>query len=689
MANKKVLSVRYDIPNNKIIWDYDNNTINTGGSYLIDFSLNSLFHNNGIYDRNDQYVVDSPFCTHNSSTSQNIISYKGGYSYLCDDPVVSNALHFQHSICSNENTIFLGNLNYETENSVLKYISLNNFFNNASIIYCKNVANLFSNATGTFGSPLNFYYAENISHLYNNDIPIQGFALCGPYVTNMAYSYRGTFVNSINIGKNVIDLTEAYKNCPKTSGDIIIPYGVKYMAEAFLGCGRDNYITNIDFPYTVENADNCFTNIKININQRSLSYSFYMNFNIGYNLKLINNNDLLHTLFGPNVNSLFDCFTNTFNNYGNYETRDYLHYGSIRITSPYKNLNLFKFFSNIDYFISSFSCYINCVGIDNFDNAFRGCTGFSNIYIDNLNVRSLNNTFYHAQGNLGNFPKVIINNFNKNTLLYLDDTFSSIRDINGKNFPNIFTNSIISMKETFENAIFYNIYSDINYEKNLQFLLWSGPNVINMYDTYYNCRIYGNPVCGENVINMDWTYYNTEINGKAACGNNVISLCYTYYNSKIEYANCGKNVINMTGAYFNCIYLLNCECGSNVINMPSAYANCIQINTPPAIGINVKNASYAYSNCQNLSGDPNFSLSENENINFCGCYYNCPNIYGNTVINFHTNQTNDFKGVFTGRNNLNKLNVFIKNYDTYQTFISSELFYINSTYPPAIEWNIM
>jgi hypothetical protein len=63
-----------------------------------------------------------------------------------------------------------------------------------------------------------------------------------------------------------------------------------------------------------------------------------------------------------------------------------------------------------------------------------------------------------------------------------------------------------------------------------------GPNVVNMYHTYFSCHnLTGSPVCGNNVVNMSFSY-------------GAYSLCANLSGSPA----CGEKVVNMYRAYWGC-----------------------------------------------------------------------------------------------------------------------------------------
>jgi hypothetical protein len=139
-----------------------------------------------------------------------------------------------------------------------------------------------------------------------------------------------------------------------------------------------------------------------------------------------------------------------------------------------------------------------------------------------------------------------------------------------------------------------------------------------MGSTYHNCtNLTGNPVCGNNVTDMSLAYADCiNLTGNPVCGNNVTGMSLAY-----------DNCYNLTG---------NPVCGNNVTNMYRTYANCYNLTGNPVCGNNVTNMSSTYENCTNLSS----------------------NVY------FYSNKISNVWNCFYGKNNFNRLNIYVHNNTT-------------------------
>ena len=179
-------------------------------------------------------------------------------------------------------------------------------------------------------------------------------------------------------------------------------------------------------------------------------------------------------------------------------------------------------------------------------------------------------------------------------------------------------------------------YEDLSHKYEDSILKMSpvcGPNVTNMYYTYYNCHnLTGSPVCGPNVTNMSFTYgYCNNLTGSPVCGPNVTNMTCTYTNCHNLTGSpvCGPNVTNMSFTYDNCHNLTGSPvCGPNVTNMYYTYFNCYNLTGSPVCGPNVTNMTYAYANCHNLPGSP---VCGPNVTNMSYTYANCHNLTGSPV----------------------------------------------------------
>jgi hypothetical protein len=189
-----------------------------------------------------------------------------------------------------------------------------------------------------------------------------------------------------------------------------------------------------------------------------------------------------------------------------------------------------------------------------------------------------------------------------------------------------------------------------------------GPNVTNMYRTYYECRnLTGQPACGNKVTNMAATYYNCRsLTGNPVCGNNVTSMYQTY-------AACAS----LTGPPV---------CGPNVTNMSVAYSGCANLTGSPVCGPNVKTMSYAYSECNNLTGNP---VCGPNVTNMSFAYYYSANVHGNMYM--LSDNVNDVSNCFYGRNISNTLNVYVNANSTTFTTITKEYSYFAGTSSAAVD----
>ena len=211
-----------------------------------------------------------------------------------------------------------------------------------------------------------------------------------------------------------------------------------------------------------------------------------------------------------------------------------------------------------------------------------------------------------------------------------------------------------------------------------------GNNVTNMSRAYECCyNLTGSPACGENVTSMYSTYREcTKMTGSPVCGENVTSMsrayetCYNLTGSPV----CGNNVTNMSSAYYSCSRITGSPvCGEKVTNMSNAYFRCSNLTGSPVCGDNVTNMVNTYSNCYNLTGSP---VCGNKVIDMSYAYYYCRNLTGSMYC--HNENIVSFHNCFYGRNNYNRINVYVPiNSTTNKSILVSDS---NSIIGNSITW---
>jgi hypothetical protein len=143
---------------------------------------------------------------------------------------------------------------------------------------------------------------------------------------------------------------------------------------------------------------------------------------------------------------------------------------------------------------------------------------------------------------------------------------------------------------------------------------------------------------------------------------------------------CGPNVTNMAEAFCNCINLTTAVCGPNVTRMYATYSKCTNLTTP-VCGPNVTDMVYAYKNCSNLT----VAVCGPNVIDMSGAFSNCINIrdaylYSKSVTNVtvrsYTDSGYKWFGVFYGKNNSSRLNIYVpENSTTLTTCLNSSYNY--------------
>ena len=158
--------------------------------------------------------------------------------------------------------------------------------------------------------------------------------------------------------------------------------------------------------------------------------------------------------------------------------------------------------------------------------------------------------------------------------------------------PITLTNEDMS-KITFRNNTMSNLYA---WGKNKGFsfsdALAVPDYIVNMSNSYNSSGI-TNPTCGSNVVNMDNTYRNCRNLTNAVCGPNVVNMVNTYSGcSSLTTAIIGENVNTMTRAYYNCNSIDTVYMNTN--NMDEFYIKANNINSNYRDVFSTNNVSKVY-----------------------------------------------------------------------------------------------
>lgn len=122
----------------------------------------------------------------------------------------------------------------------------------------------------------------------------------------------------------------------------------------------------------------------------------------------------------------------------------------------------------------------------------------------------------------------------------------------------------------------------------------------------------------------------------------------------------------MSNTYYNCTNLTGSPvCGPSTIHMNYTYFNCYKLTGSPVVSPNTKTMNCTYWNCTNLTGAPVFGEVVNDIAN---AYRNCSKLEGNTYIYSVLNAVP--VGVFNGKSNSRRLNVYIPSGTNTETYFS-------------------